>query len=436
MKWNTWRLLSCALIVVCVVSGSGCRGRIPIPRGLPKVPSFKPPAFEPPAFKPPAFKPPVPEVPPVGKVGPLAGKPGELPFERSPVGEVPLRRPSAPPEGPGGLPRVPRPPLTSHPIHGHPVAEEVDLLAERANNLERIPALREKKDWQGLHQTLETELKVPGLPAALLQEMQALDIHVQCLAACEAVLRQPGGGLPTGFELLPEPVQKEVRALLSLKDLKAALGKPWKAAPDVAELRRELSAVEKVADEKLTRHIRLHLALRAEAEGHLAVARELLPSAEELEKGGPELRDLKAVLPEPRVPPKGPPSPSDLPKPEGPQAGTRPGVKESLRADLPRLKAEVEATEEQTVARVRKDLETQRAGHEASLAQGLSRILVFSRQGREQQRKKEKQEQDQAEAVAKQLGRPLTGPERTLVGAMVGQGKSPAEIAKILNQLR
>jgi hypothetical protein len=326
-------------------------------------------------------------------------------------------------------------PIRPAPVLGH---EAVDLLGEQASRLEQISALGKEKDWHKLGHAIDDVLEVTELPAGLRPELQALRTSVkglEALDACEAALLKPGGGLPASFELLPRSVQQDVRALQSLEELQAGLGKSWKTAPDVAALRRELSAVETVAGAKLKVRLRLHLALQAEAGGHTAAARELVPSAEELANAGGEVRDLKAVLLEAKVLPPAAPRPVDPPVPEGPRTGTRPGVNESLRADLPGLNADMEATAKQTRARVRKDIDTHRLGLAAPLARGLSKVLDYSQQGREKKREKEKQTQAQAEAVAKQLGRPLTGPERTLVGVMAEQGKSPKQMADVLSHL-
>jgi hypothetical protein len=121
--------------------------------------------------------------------------------------------------------------------------------------------------------------------------------------------------------------------------------------------------------------------------------------------------------------------------PEAPPGGTRPLVKESLREDLPSLKAEMEVSTKQTRARIGKELEAYRSSQASPVASLLNKILDHSRKEREQQREKEKQVQARADGVAKLLGRRLTGPERSLVGVMVEQGKSPEEMAKILKEL-
>jgi hypothetical protein len=384
--------------------------------------------------------------PPAAEVRPPGVKPGEFPGARPLRGEPPPRptagargpRLEAPGAGPFGRPAGPVVPPLFRPLPGGPA----DPLAEQAGALEQIHARGGKKDWAGLHQLIEAELKVPGLPAELRQGLQALRTRVEALellAGCEAALRQAGAGLPAGLDELPAALQKDFRGLRALGDLEAALGKPWRGPPDLAALRRDLAAVQAATDEQLALHARLHLSLKAQAEGHTAAARGLLPSAPELASAGPELRDLKAVAvrttPGAGAGQPGRPVPAAVLPPEAPAEGVRPGVKESLRADLPVLKKEMASAGTRVRARAGEGLRQHGAAYAAGLGPSLDTVLRYARKGREQERQRVRRQEEQAEGVARLLGRKLTDPELILTRVMGQHGKTPAEMAAILAKL-
>jgi hypothetical protein len=315
-------------------------------------------------------------------------------------------------------------------------------VAEQAVRLEQIHALGGKKDWARLNRLIEAELKDPGLRAELRQGLQVLQTSVKTLdhlAGCEAALRHPGAGLPAGLDQLPPALQQDSQGLHGLGDLEAALGKPWPDPPDVAALRRDLSAVQAATDEQLALHLKLHLALKARAEGHVDAARELLPPAPELASAGPKLRDLKAVAV--RTTPgagaglQGPPAPAAVPLPEAPAGGVRPGVKESLHADLPVLKKEMASAGTRVRARAGEVLRQHTSAHAAHLGPSLDTVLRYARKDREQERKRMRQQEEQSEVVARLLGRKPIDSERILIRVMGRQGKTPAEMAAILAKL-
>jgi hypothetical protein len=328
-------------------------------------------------------------------------------------------------------------PLVSSPGSSRlPAGEGADLLADRAGHLEQIVARGQTKDWPKLRQFVQEELQNPKLPAELRQELQALQTHARQLElreTCLTALRAPGGKLPDGLDQLPADLQKDFQGLDSLKDLQTALAGSWRDLPDVPKVRRQVDAVRAI-DEKLADHLELHLALKAQAEGHSAAARQLLPSATELANTDPALRDLKAVAVDAignvGRGGQGPVASPVLPLPEPPAGGARPGVKESLRADLPPLNDEAATAAARMQSRVHEGLRQFGDSHGEPLSEALHTVLEYARMARQQEKEKERQKQIQP--IVGQVNRPLTAAESILARVLREQGKTPAEAAAIL----
>jgi hypothetical protein len=157
----------------------------------------------------------------------------------------------------------------------------------------------------------------------------------------------------------------------------------------------------------------------------LAKPGESAPDAKKL------LRDLKALGSGAAEPPHAPSVLGPLPVPEAPAAGFRPGVRESLHADLREME-ELAAAEKAARQRVLSDLEDRAQNHWHHLHLGLHQVqeCIRAAQGRPD-RTDDGAEDARTAEVTKLLGREPTPAERLLIGRL-RETKTAEETATIL----
>jgi hypothetical protein len=273
---------------------------------------------------------------------------------------------------------------------GH-AAGEARTGPQLGEELGKVRALAARSDWAALDRRL-AELPLTDAPA---------DVR-NCLGAART----------------------EARQLRDLALLETVLSQRWPKAPEVADLEAHLTALlDATKDPALVQRVGLDLAARAEAEGHVAVAR--------------RLRDFKLVAGPAEVRNPAPPDAGvKLPVPEAEGTGVRPAPKEAVREGLPRLKPEAAAGASK--AGVQEELREHAGTLRANLTLHLQQAgnLTHTLRGPERGTATRQDADDRYEAEVKgALGRELTASERVLARQMRQQGKSPAACAEVLRDL-
>jgi hypothetical protein len=207
--------------------------------------------------------------------------PSEPPLGLRPIPREPPRVPTEVPEGPRVVPGVKGPELPRAPTlplagQGAPSGAELPRGgASVPDDLLKVQDLSARHDWAGL----DRQIGRLNLSETRPEVRESLD-----------------------------KLRAAAQRLHELEMLQAALGRPWSNPPDVPEVQTSLtSLLEGTKDPSLVDRVRLDLAAKAEATGHLEVAR--------------KLRDLRVGTPGPRedVPGRPPPGPGPLPTPEAPR---------------------------------------------------------------------------------------------------------------------
>jgi hypothetical protein len=356
---------------------------------------------------------------------------GGLPNVENP--KIPLGRPAL-----GELPEIVaapgariRPTLPEAVLPPPAGAEPQSVLERVAGRLEEVQQLGTHGEWGRLSGPAGEVLRTPGLPQGLRQpmaELQRTARQLELLTRLQAALESPRALDLAGVDpsSLPEPVQNVLRGLRGVEDLRAALAQPWRQAPDVNALNRDLADVFAVTENgpQVSRW-REALAQRATQARHAEAAT--------------RLRDLKAAAC-PGVP-GGEAGGTDAPRPgpglqqpESPAAGVRAPVRGSVGEGL---EEDVAGTAKRLRTQAREKVSEQAAAGREQAQSYLHSIHHFSEAARRHSRQEDsKSDKDGPEAqVARALGRPLTAGERILVGRLCAQGRTPAEVAGILRGL-
>jgi hypothetical protein len=343
---------------------------------------------------------------------PKFSNPGALPEERLPSfrgdGLRPPEKPFVPERGlpdlhpPSGAPHLPGEPSPPHLGPGRPLLPPLDrpstvLIAgatlpgggHEADDLAKLHDLVMKGDWASLSREA-ARLHLPNASPELRTSLDAL--------------------------------HAEAKYLGDLDVLQTALSSPPRAdAPEAGKIEAALVSLQgETKDPSLVRRVQHALATKAEAEGHLELAR--------------KVRDVKLAAPTPPDgrPGQAPQTGGKPPVPEAGSAGVRPEPKERPGAALPPLEGKPTPSGESN-EKVREALSTQASNHRARLAYHLLRLHDLTHH------RKETEEGDadtRYEAAVKgALGRELTPSERILAREMRRQGKAPAASAEVLRDL-
>jgi hypothetical protein len=294
------------------------------------------------------------------------------------------------------------------------------------------------------HPELRQSLTLVRIKAESLEDLTGLraGLEQQPLRLSEVDVRR-----------LPAPLRGPVRSLQSIEGLRLQISKRWGATPDRAALERDLKGLGAATGDHLARRVRCFLAMKAQAEGHPELARQLRPTSK-LEDVPSILRDMKTfVLGDgPGGGDAGPPGPR-LPAPEPPAKGPRPRAAGSILDGLPSLKEtrqgvpSLKETMASTAKQVRESVQKQVTNYvffyRQQLHFSLQRLPQYAWQisagaayDGDRIPDKDEPEGDAAVAdVAKALGRRLTPAERVLVPVMKKRGEKAQEIVRILGDL-
>lgn len=269
-----------------------------------------------------------------------------------------------------------------------------------------------------------------GKVAAKLEAVRAAAADGSPEVVTQAVADVPVAALPPELHQAITAVPRGVRAVKTLDDLRAAV-----AAGDDAKSAALLRDVE-VSDRPLAGDVRRWLGYRAMRDGKADAARAILGEAPPPDSRV-LLRDLTRTLAAAET--FGPDPGVVLLVPEAPATGIRPGVKEDPLADLPPL-TEVSAVEKRCQDGLSSRIASHLQTHQARGNANLGRVQGFVEAAREREKDpafedERRKEREALAAVEAKLGRPLDPAERLLAQAVLRQGKTPDEVAKIVKDV-
>jgi WD40 repeat protein len=345
---------------------------------------------------------------------------GKLPIEQ----RLKIPKVDAPPkwaEMPKGLPEAPTLPESPKILLLRPELRPPDLPLGREpvvpRELPEIPPPKLVRQFEGMR-----ELAIRNQWAELARPAQeALNIR----------------DLPPELAATLKAVEHQAPQIKSLEELTALIASN-RELPGAETLQHHLQILgEATGNPRLNANVRDYLVIKAQLNGQAKLAASLATSAALREDPHGLLRDLQIrVLGEPiaEVPAK--PPFQRGPIPEGPSASVRPIVKETARADLPKLKRDMAAIDKQLSARLRADLSKQVEMHRRYLLENIDCLHSLTHPTKDdEERQRQMRLETMPARVVRLLGRDLTPGERFLAAELHKEGKESVQIANLLVNL-